>query len=873
MKKHKAEGKPKFFEELKKYCPEEVSKISAEDGENSLIYGTPCKRIEKGYAYEGAIFLSDSLSDYIGFANKYYDNIEKLSIKNIRQITFPVYAENLIGYTKSFPGEVFFQILIGQKTYDFCLEDKQLLLTLVRGLLSIFQNRTKKIHNIDTQLTMIVNKYDKNFDKILDYNEFREFAKSIGYDHKTLMMEVDANKDGIITNDEVKKFLEIKTSGRLYQNVFNRFSSKKEGDKENSMDPNELKNFFHTVQEEFISDLEAYQLVITFLPDLENNIQRKINKKIENSYIKNNYQIVPEKIELILLKMKVSYGVEVKLKLFIKDFNSMLNSHMLNVLKEEKIRENVNLDRPLTDYFINSTHNTYITGNQLAGDSSIKMYSLSLLEGHRLVELDCYNGEGDDIVITHGYTLISKLHLVDILKELRESAFQNSNLPVILSIENHLDKYHQEIMAKQFQEILKDLYIFPAKEKPDHIPTLREMQKKFIIKCGGKRVWLNDEIPRLKSSINVNLSKHVSKLKKFLLKDRLIDVVDSDEEDLKKPRESIVFLDNDDKKLKKVFMINTNETLQNNQSNVKKQFGFLRNLKDQINKLPKLKSQNSKDEDEEIKEEETYQTLEEVRGLLGAKYDANKIEENNYKSWEILTLKSKKFTNAAKDILKRKEFIKLSQHCLFKAYPESFGSWNYNVIKCWQCGCQAAAINIQALEDDYTLFNKIFFFQNRRCGYVLKPNKLLDNNLIDDIIKEFEKPSYILRIKLYSLYNLMPLIEATDYEIRTKGKISMEIYSLENDDKNNLHYKFSLHGGLVFPEIENITDLIDIKVFDPDLGGVMIKILYDNFLIGRSCIPYCLIKPGIRRLPVFDNDCWLCDDTFLVGCLEKVKVL
>ena len=49
---------------------------------------------------------------------------------------------------------------------------------------------------------------------------------------------------------------------------------------------------------------------------------------------------------------------------------------------------------------------------------------------------------------------------------------------------------------------------------------------------------------------------------------------------------------------------------------------------------------------------------------------------------------------------------------MMKAYPQKFNSDNYDIIRCWCCGCQTAAINIQALEDDYTLFNQVFFTQN-----------------------------------------------------------------------------------------------------------------------------------------------------------------
>ena len=86
------------------------------------------------------------------------------------------------------------------------------------------------------------------------------------------------------------------------------------------------------------------------------------------------------------------------------------------------------------------------------------MYAFAVLKGFRLVELDCYNGQEDEIIITHGYTLVTKLKLEDILRELKENLFKNSPYPVILSIENHLDERHQQILAEKLKKYL--IYIF-----------------------------------------------------------------------------------------------------------------------------------------------------------------------------------------------------------------------------------------------------------------------------------------------------------------------------------------------------------------------------------------------------------------------------
>jgi len=299
---------PQFFSDLEKYNPEEVAKINEIDGENAVIYGMPCFRIEKGYPYEGFIFLSDDSYDFIGFSNKYYDNIEKLSVKNIYKITFKNDTDNLKGYKPKTTDEIYFQILIGQKIYDFCMYNKFQLNLIIKGLLSIFKRKEIRFdESIDGHLISVANKYDKNFDKVFDYKEFQHFAKSLGVDPKLLILDVDVNHDGVITYDEVLNYLKTKIHSLDIFSIFTQYASKKIDEKNKIMLPNDLQYFFHKIQNELISDLESYQLVINFLDNIEPQVRRKINKKIQNSYIKHHYNLIPSEIKKILEKVESKY--------------------------------------------------------------------------------------------------------------------------------------------------------------------------------------------------------------------------------------------------------------------------------------------------------------------------------------------------------------------------------------------------------------------------------------------------------------------------------------------------------------------------------------------------------------------------------------
>ena len=113
-------------------------------------------------------------------------------------------------------------------------------------------------------------------------------------------------------------------------------------------------------------------------------------------------------------------------------------------------------------------------------------------------------------------------------------------------------------------------------------------------------------------------------------------------------------------------------------------------------------------------------------------------------------------------------------------------------------------------------------------------------------------------------------MESKEDIIYEKGKLTMEIYSLgsEQDDLNP-HRIYKLKGGLMFPIIKDNDNIIKYPIYENDLGGIMIKFIYEGNMIGRGCIPYRLMKNGYRRIPIFDNDCYICDDVFVLGFFKK----
>lgn len=143
--------------------------------------------------------------------------------------------------------------------------------------------------------------------------------------------------------------------------------------------------------------------------------------------------------------------------------------------------------RPLNEYFISSSHNTYLLGRQVAGSSSTEAYVKALQQGCRCVEIDCWDGTDGRPIVMHGRTMTSSILFSDCITVISENAFISSQYPLILSLEVHCNPIQQQAMVDiMVKELGERLVREPVVAGSFQLPSPEELKNRILVKVKAR---------------------------------------------------------------------------------------------------------------------------------------------------------------------------------------------------------------------------------------------------------------------------------------------------------------------------------------------------------------------------------------------------
>ncbi|RLW01754.1 hypothetical protein DV515_00007669, partial [Chloebia gouldiae] len=508
----------------------------------------------------------------------------------------------------------------------------------------------------------------------------------------------------------------------------------------------------------------------------------------------------------IIMKYEPIDEVRKKKQMSFEGFIRYMNSEECSIFKSQHKSVYQDMNQPLCDYFISSSHNTYLIADQLMGPSHLWGYTSALLKGCRCLEIDCWDGNNNEPIVYHGHTLTSKIPFRSVIRVIDKYAFMSSAYPLVLSLENHCSPKQQEVMAECLKSILGDkLLSTPIGGEVDmtRLPSPEALKFKVLVK-----------------------NKKVGTLEQSLM--RMDDDYRGEAEEL-----SDSDFQSDDEDADDMM------PLQRTRSPTKRKGDRKSSIPPQ--KKPKVKR---------TKIALVLSDL--VVYTKSQKFVSFEHSQQHQQCYENNSIGESQARKLAK--ISAKEFISHTTRFITRIYPKGtrMSSSNYNPVEFWNVGCQMVALNFQTPGTQMELQDGKFL-DNGGCGYVLKPAFLRDRNttFTPRNVGAHSKPMS-LSIRLISGHQLPP--SGLSKTNKADPMVQIEIYGVPEDQARK---KSSVIKSNALCPKWNETFSFNIQV--PELAMIRFCVedevsLVSNEFLGQYTLPVTSLNTGYRNIPLLSKD-------------------